>query len=87
MGIFHLNTITGHFAKCCINQSGITLESWQGEKNTLFLMSGYFILTFSLVKSLCLPFAKQKLLYRCQSGFEFSRWGLKMSIVIPEKWL
>lgn len=87
MTIFHPYTITGHFAKCYIKQSGITLESWQGEKNTLFLMSGYFILTFSLVKSFCLPFAKQNLLYPCQSGFEFSRWGLKMSTAIPEKWL
>ena len=87
MRIFQLNTIRGHFAKCCIKQSGIALECWQGEKNTLFLMLGYFILTFSSVKSFCLPFAKQQLLYRCQSGFEFSRWGLKMSTVIPEKWL
>lgn len=87
MNIFHLNTITGHFAKCYIKQSGIALERWQGEKNTLFLMPRYFIFTFSLVKSFCLPFAKQRLLNHCQSGFEFSRWGLKMSTVIPEKWL
>lgn len=61
------------------------LGIWQGEKNTLFLMSAYFILTFSLVKSFCLLLAKKGSLYRCQSGFEFSQWGLKMRRVIPEK--
>ena len=69
----------------CIKQSGITLESWQGEKYTQILMSGYFILTFSLVKSFCLPFAKQWLLYRYQSGSEFSHWGLKTRRVILQR--
>jgi len=55
MRIFHLNTITGHFAKCCIKQSGTTLQSWQGEKQTEFLMSQYFIWSFSLVKSFSSP--------------------------------
>lgn len=84
--IFHLNTITEHFAKCCEKQSGITLETWLGEKQTWFLMSGYFILTFSLLKSFSCPLPS-RVLYRCQSGLEFFWWGLKMSTVIPEKWL
>lgn len=82
--IFHLNTITEHFAKCCEKQSGITLETWLGEKQTWFLMSGYFILTFSLLKSFSCPLPS-RVLYRCQSGLELFWWGLKMNTVIPEK--
>ncbi len=60
-----------------ILQSGILNirnHSWKLARREKYfvLPSRYFILTSSLVKSFCVPFAKQRLLYRCQSGFEFS---------------
>ena len=83
-GFFTWIQFTGHFAKCCIKQSEIPPESWQGQKYFVF-NAWIFYFDISLVKSFCLPFAKRRLLYRCQSGFQFSQRGLKMSTVIPWK--
>lgn len=48
-------------------------------------MAGCLIWALLLAKSFYLPFAKQILLFRSQPGLRSSRWGLKMSTVIPEK--
>lgn len=77
-------------AFCKVLFKAIRNRSWKlarREKYFVFNVRIFYLEFFSLVKSFCLPFAKQRLLHRCQSGFEFSRCGLKMSTVNPEKWL
>lgn len=74
---------------CKVLYKAIRNHSWKLARRKKYFVFNVWIFYFdiSLVESFCLPFAKQRLLYHCQSGFEFSRWGLKMSTVILEKWL
>lgn len=78
-----------YWAFCNVLWKAIRNYSWKlarRETNLVFNV-WVFYCDFFIAKKLFLPFAKQRLLYRCQSGLEFFWWGLKMSTVIPEKWL